>query len=136
MPSESPIKVISSDLGLKLLFHMSALSVLWFSFYLFQSLFFILLSCIVIPLALLCPLIKWTAQLPQAYARASEMFSDLLSTNPDSNCALSYFMVGSLGIISASAAKSSVSEFHLALISPPWRYGYLYRPLGSLGSLG
>jgi ubiquinol-cytochrome c reductase iron-sulfur subunit len=32
-------------------------------------------------------------------------------TNPDSNRALSYFMVGSLGIISASAAKSSVSEF-------------------------
>ncbi|KAF8815271.1 hypothetical protein BYT27DRAFT_7304394 [Phlegmacium glaucopus] len=32
-------------------------------------------------------------------------------TNPDSNRALSYFMVGSLGIISVSAAKSSVSEF-------------------------
>ncbi|PPQ92707.1 hypothetical protein CVT25_014014 [Psilocybe cyanescens] len=32
-------------------------------------------------------------------------------TNPDSNRALSYFMVGSLGVISASAAKSSVSEF-------------------------
>jgi len=32
-------------------------------------------------------------------------------TNFDSNRALSYFMVGSLGIISASAAKSSVSEF-------------------------
>jgi len=32
-------------------------------------------------------------------------------TSPDSNRALSYFMVGSLGIISASAAKSSVSEF-------------------------
>ncbi|KAF8815325.1 hypothetical protein BYT27DRAFT_7194633, partial [Phlegmacium glaucopus] len=32
-------------------------------------------------------------------------------TNPGSNRALSYFMVGSLGIISVSAAKSSVSEF-------------------------
>ncbi|KAF8966268.1 hypothetical protein BDZ97DRAFT_1591792, partial [Flammula alnicola] len=32
-------------------------------------------------------------------------------TNPDSNCALSYFMVSSLGVLSASAAKSSVSEF-------------------------
>ncbi|KAF8971434.1 ubiquinol-cytochrome c reductase iron-sulfur subunit [Flammula alnicola] len=32
-------------------------------------------------------------------------------TNPDSNRALSYFMVGSLGVLSASAAKSSVSEF-------------------------
>ncbi|KAF9481721.1 ubiquinol-cytochrome c reductase iron-sulfur subunit [Pholiota conissans] len=32
-------------------------------------------------------------------------------TNPESNRALSYFMVGSLGVISASAAKSSVSEF-------------------------
>jgi len=31
--------------------------------------------------------------------------------NTDSNRALSYFMVGSMGIISASAAKSSVSEF-------------------------
>jgi len=31
--------------------------------------------------------------------------------NADSNRALSYFMVGSMGIISASAAKSSVSEF-------------------------
>ena len=32
-------------------------------------------------------------------------------TNPDNNRIFSYFMVGSLGIISASAAKSSVSEF-------------------------
>ncbi|KJA26112.1 hypothetical protein HYPSUDRAFT_36975 [Hypholoma sublateritium FD-334 SS-4] len=32
-------------------------------------------------------------------------------TNPDSNRNLSYFMVGTLGVISASAAKSSVSEF-------------------------
>lgn len=32
-------------------------------------------------------------------------------TNPDSNRALSYFMVGSLGVLSASMAKSSVSEF-------------------------
>ena len=32
-------------------------------------------------------------------------------TNADGNRAFSYFMVGSLGIISASAAKSSVSEF-------------------------
>jgi len=32
-------------------------------------------------------------------------------TNTDSNRALSYFMVGSFGVLSASAAKSSVSEF-------------------------
>jgi ubiquinol-cytochrome c reductase iron-sulfur subunit len=32
-------------------------------------------------------------------------------TNPDNNRVFSYFMVGSLGIVSASAAKSSVSEF-------------------------
>jgi len=32
-------------------------------------------------------------------------------TNPDNNRTFSYFMVGSLGVISASAAKSSVSEF-------------------------
>ncbi len=32
-------------------------------------------------------------------------------TNVDSNRALSYFMVGSLGVLSASVAKSSVSEF-------------------------
>jgi len=32
-------------------------------------------------------------------------------TNVDTNRALSYFMVGSLGVLSASAAKSSVSEF-------------------------
>jgi len=32
-------------------------------------------------------------------------------TNPESNRALSYFMVGSFGVLSASAAKSSVSEF-------------------------
>lgn len=32
-------------------------------------------------------------------------------TNPSNNRTFSYFMVGSLGIISASAAKSSVSEF-------------------------
>ena len=32
-------------------------------------------------------------------------------TNPESNRALSYFMVGSMGVISASAAKSTVSEF-------------------------
>ena len=31
--------------------------------------------------------------------------------NTDSNRALSYFMVGSMGVISASAAKSSVTEF-------------------------
>lgn len=31
--------------------------------------------------------------------------------NPESNRALSYFMVGSMGVISASAAKSTVSEF-------------------------
>ncbi|KAG5648229.1 hsp70 nucleotide exchange factor fes1 [Asterophora parasitica] len=31
--------------------------------------------------------------------------------NPESNRTLSYFMVGSLGILSASAAKSSISEF-------------------------
>ncbi|KXN83621.1 Cytochrome b-c1 complex subunit Rieske, mitochondrial [Leucoagaricus sp. SymC.cos] len=32
-------------------------------------------------------------------------------TNPESNRALSYFMVGSLGVLSASVAKSSISEF-------------------------
>lgn len=32
-------------------------------------------------------------------------------TNVDSNRALSYFMVGSLGVLSASVAKSSISEF-------------------------
>jgi ubiquinol-cytochrome c reductase iron-sulfur subunit len=32
-------------------------------------------------------------------------------TKPEGNRALSYFMVGSMGVISASAAKSSVSEF-------------------------
>ncbi|TFK30396.1 ubiquinol-cytochrome c reductase iron-sulfur subunit [Coprinopsis marcescibilis] len=32
-------------------------------------------------------------------------------TNPENTRALSYFMVGSMGIISASAAKSTVSEF-------------------------
>ncbi|KAF9452568.1 ubiquinol-cytochrome c r [Macrolepiota fuliginosa MF-IS2] len=32
-------------------------------------------------------------------------------TDPGSNRALSYFMVGSLGVLSASAAKSSISEF-------------------------
>ena len=32
-------------------------------------------------------------------------------TNPDNNRLFSYFMVGSFGILSASAAKSSVSEF-------------------------
>jgi ubiquinol-cytochrome c reductase iron-sulfur subunit len=38
-------------------------------------------------------------------------FSPYRANNPDSNRALSYFMVGSLGVLSASAAKSSVSEF-------------------------
>jgi len=38
-------------------------------------------------------------------------FSHYRAPNTDSNRALSYFMVGSLGILSASAAKSSVSEF-------------------------
>ena len=38
-------------------------------------------------------------------------FSHYRANNPDSNRALSYFMVGSLGVLSASAAKSSVSEF-------------------------
>lgn len=32
-------------------------------------------------------------------------------TNPESNRALSYFVVGSMGVISASAAKSTVAEF-------------------------
>ena len=32
-------------------------------------------------------------------------------TNPDSNRAFSYFMVGSLGLVSASIAKSTVTEF-------------------------
>ncbi|KAG5654033.1 hsp70 nucleotide exchange factor fes1 [Sphagnurus paluster] len=38
-------------------------------------------------------------------------FSHYRANNTDSNRALSYFMVGSLGVLSASAAKSSVSEF-------------------------
>ncbi|KAG5353450.1 hypothetical protein C0989_006606 [Termitomyces sp. Mn162] len=38
-------------------------------------------------------------------------FSHYRAPNTDSNRALSYFMVGSLGVLSASAAKSSVSEF-------------------------
>jgi len=38
-------------------------------------------------------------------------FSHYRAPNTDSNRALSYFMVGSLGILTASAAKSSVSEF-------------------------
>ncbi|KAF8225828.1 ubiquinol-cytochrome c r [Tricholoma matsutake] len=38
-------------------------------------------------------------------------FSHYRANNFDSNRALSYFMVGSLGVLSASAAKSSVSEF-------------------------
>jgi len=38
-------------------------------------------------------------------------FSHYRASSTDGNRALSYFMVGSLGILSASAAKSSVSEF-------------------------
>ncbi|KAG6869149.1 hsp70 nucleotide exchange factor fes1 [Termitomyces sp. T159_Od127] len=38
-------------------------------------------------------------------------FSSYRAPNTDSNRALSYFMVGSLGVLSASAAKSSVTEF-------------------------
>ncbi|RXW22898.1 hypothetical protein EST38_g2948 [Candolleomyces aberdarensis] len=38
-------------------------------------------------------------------------FSAYRHSNTDSNRALSYFMVGSMGVISASAAKSSISEF-------------------------
>ncbi|KAG6817617.1 hypothetical protein H0H87_006245 [Tephrocybe sp. NHM501043] len=38
-------------------------------------------------------------------------FSHYRAPNTDSNRALSYFMVGSLGVLSASAAKSSVTEF-------------------------
>jgi ubiquinol-cytochrome c reductase iron-sulfur subunit len=38
-------------------------------------------------------------------------FSPYRANNTDNNRALSYFMVGSLGVLSASAAKSSVSEF-------------------------
>ncbi|KAF5314085.1 hypothetical protein D9611_006768 [Ephemerocybe angulata] len=38
-------------------------------------------------------------------------FSAYRTSNPDGNRALSYFMVGSMGVISASAAKSSISEF-------------------------
>jgi ubiquinol-cytochrome c reductase iron-sulfur subunit len=38
-------------------------------------------------------------------------FSAYRSSNTDGNRALSYFMVGSMGVISASAAKSSISEF-------------------------
>ncbi|KAF8078312.1 Rieske [2Fe-2S] iron-sulfur domain-containing protein [Lyophyllum atratum] len=38
-------------------------------------------------------------------------FGEYRAPDPESNRALSYFMVGSLGVLSASAAKSSVSEF-------------------------
>jgi len=38
-------------------------------------------------------------------------FSHYRANNNDTNRALSYFMVGSLGLISASVAKSSVTEF-------------------------
>jgi len=38
-------------------------------------------------------------------------FSEYRAPNPESNRTFSYFMVGSLGVLSASAAKSSVSEF-------------------------
>jgi len=38
-------------------------------------------------------------------------FSHYRANNTDSNRALSYFMVGSMGLLSASVAKSSVSEF-------------------------
>ncbi|RDB28422.1 Cytochrome b-c1 complex subunit Rieske, mitochondrial [Hypsizygus marmoreus] len=38
-------------------------------------------------------------------------FSPYRASSTDGNRALSYFMVGSLGVLSASAAKSSVSEF-------------------------
>ncbi|KAK0245921.1 Rieske [2Fe-2S] iron-sulfur domain-containing protein [Armillaria nabsnona] len=38
-------------------------------------------------------------------------FSNYRAPNTDSNRAFSYFMVGSLGVLSASVAKSSVSEF-------------------------
>ncbi|KAG6866866.1 hypothetical protein C0991_008802 [Blastosporella zonata] len=38
-------------------------------------------------------------------------FSHYRAPNTDSNRALSYFVVGSLGVLSASAAKSSVTEF-------------------------
>ncbi|KAG6814017.1 hsp70 nucleotide exchange factor fes1 [Tricholoma furcatifolium] len=38
-------------------------------------------------------------------------FSHYRAPNTDSNRALSYFMVGSLGVLSASVAKSSVTEF-------------------------
>ena len=38
-------------------------------------------------------------------------WSNYRTNNVESNRALSYFMVGSLGVLSASVAKSSVSEF-------------------------
>jgi ubiquinol-cytochrome c reductase iron-sulfur subunit len=38
-------------------------------------------------------------------------FSHYRANNTDNNRALSYFMVGSMGLLSASVAKSSVSEF-------------------------
>jgi len=38
-------------------------------------------------------------------------FAHYRASSSDSNRALSYFMVGSLGVLSASAAKSSVTEF-------------------------
>lgn len=38
-------------------------------------------------------------------------FSQYRTSNPDSNRTISYFMVGGLGVLSASAAKSSITEF-------------------------
>lgn len=38
-------------------------------------------------------------------------FKPYQTNNPDANRAISYFMVGSLGLISASVAKSTVTEF-------------------------
>lgn len=48
---------------------------------------------------------------PSKDASAVPDFSDYRAKNPDSNRALSYFMVGSLGVLSASAARFTVTEF-------------------------
>ncbi|OCB91178.1 ubiquinol-cytochrome c reductase iron-sulfur subunit [Sanghuangporus baumii] len=38
-------------------------------------------------------------------------FSSYQTSNPDANRAVSYFMIGGIGLLSASAAKSTVTEF-------------------------
>jgi len=48
---------------------------------------------------------------PAKNANETPDFSSYRTNNTDGNRAMSYFMVGSMGVISASAAKSSISEF-------------------------